>query len=150
MDKFTHKNTLMCLTIKAMYLDQNHLFIDATFSVHDNMKNHTGACAIFGKDMIGGSTKGHRINTPSCSASKVDGVYKNMPAILWMRYFLEAQGYPFRPTQVYQDNLGGKPLKTNEQSSSIKRTRYMNIRYVLLQMYRNVNTLQLTTAKLMK
>ena len=46
-----------------------------------------------------------------------------------MRYFLDAQGYPLRPTRVHQDNLSGKQLETNGRVPSSKRIRHMNIRY---------------------
>ena len=60
------------------------------------------------------------------------GVHESMSAILWMRYFLDAQGYPFRPTKVHQDNLSGKQLKTNGRASSNKRMRHLNIRYFFI------------------
>jgi hypothetical protein len=79
--------------------------------------------------MIDGSAKGQRINTTSSTEAEVVGVHENMPSILWMRYFLEAQGYPLKLTKVHQDNLSGKQLETNKRASSSKRTRHMNIRY---------------------
>ena len=81
---------LLCLTIEAVYLDENHWFIDAAFTVHDNMRSHTGAYATFGKGMINGSAKGQQINTTSSTEAEVVGVHESMPAILWMRYFLDA------------------------------------------------------------
>ena len=52
------KFLLLHLTIEATYLDQNHWFIDAAFTVHDHMQSHTGAYATVGKGMIDGSAKG--------------------------------------------------------------------------------------------
>ena len=52
-----HRTKFLCLTIEATYLDQNHCFIDATFTVHDDMRSHTGAYTTFGKGMINGSAK---------------------------------------------------------------------------------------------
>jgi hypothetical protein len=127
--KYMRRTKFFRLTIEAAYLDQNHWFIDAAFAVHDDMRSHTGAYATFGKGMIDGSAKGQRINTTSSTEAEVVGVHESMPAILWMRYFLDAQGYPLRPTKVHQDNLSGKQLETNGRASSSKRTRHMNIRY---------------------
>ena len=93
------------------------------------MQSHTGAYATFGKGMIDGSVKGQRINTTSSTKAEVVGVHESMPVILWMRYFIDAQGYPLRPTNVHQDNLSGKQLVTNGRASRSKRTRYTNIRY---------------------
>ena len=80
-------------TFEATYLDQTHWFIDAAFVVRDDIQSHTGAYATFGKGMIGGSAKGQRINTISSTKAEVVGVHESMPAILWMRYFLDAQRY---------------------------------------------------------
>mmetsp|Transcript_28930 Transcript_28930/g.61429 ORF Transcript_28930/g.61429 Transcript_28930/m.61429 type:complete len:191 (-) Transcript_28930:49-621(-) len=52
-----------------------------------------------------------------------------MPAILWTRYFLDAQGYPLKPSKINQDNLSAKLLETNRRGSSSKRTCHMKIRY---------------------
>ena len=78
--------------------------------------------------MIDGAARGHRINTTSSTMADVVGVHESMPAILWMCYFLNVQGYPLRPpTKVYQDNLSGKQLETDEIAPSSKRTRHTNI-----------------------
>jgi hypothetical protein len=63
------------------------------------------------------------------SGIEVVAVHDNMPSILWARYFLEAQGYPMRPSVVHQDNQSAMLLEANERGSSSKRTRHMNIRY---------------------
>ena len=60
------------------------------------------------------------------------GVHQSMPAILWMRYFLDVQEYLLRPTKVHQDNLSIKHLETNGRASSSKRTRHMNDRYLFV------------------
>jgi len=83
----------------------------------------------FGKGMIDGTSATQKINTTSSTECEVVGVHDNMPAILWTRYFLEAQGYPLRPSKIHQDNLSSQLLETNGRGSSSKRTRHMNIRY---------------------
>ena len=52
-----------------------------------------------------------------------------MPAILWTRYFLEAQGYGVQENIVYQDNLSAILLEKNGKASSSKRTKHINVRY---------------------
>ena len=47
--KYMHITKFLRLTIEATYMDKNHWFIDTAFTVHDNMKNHTGAYTTFGK-----------------------------------------------------------------------------------------------------
>ena len=93
---YMHRTKLLRLTIEAKHLDQNQWFIDAAFTVHNNMQSRTGAYATFGKGTINGSATGQRINTISSTEGEVVGVYESIPAILWMRCFLVAQGYPFQ------------------------------------------------------
>lgn len=127
--KYIRRTKFLRLTIEATYLDQNHWFIDGAFAVHDDMKSHTGAYMTFGKGMLCGSSSGQKINTTSSTEAEVVAVHENMPAILWTRYFLEAQGYPLKPSMVHQDNQSAMLLETNGRGSSSKRTRHMNIRY---------------------
>ena len=83
----------------------------------------------FGKGMVDGSSRGQKINTNSSTEAEVVAVHDNMPAILWTRYFLEAQGYPLNSSTVHQDNMSSMLLELNGRGSSSKRTRHMNIRY---------------------
>ena len=101
------------LTVEATYLDQNHWFIDGAFTVHHNMRNHTGAHMPFGKGMVNGSAKTQKINTTTSTGAEVVALYKNMPALMWIRYFLEAQGYPLKPTTLHQDNTSAMLLEMN-------------------------------------
>lgn len=127
--KYLRRTKFLRMRIEATHLDQNHWFIDGAFAVHDDMRGHTGAYMTFGKGMIDGTSRAQKINTTSSTECEVVGVHDNMPAILWTRYFLEAQGYPLKPSIVHQDNLSAKLLETNGRGSSSKRTRHMNIRY---------------------
>ena len=127
--KYIRRTKFLRLTIEATYLNQNHWFINGVFAVHDDMRSHTGAYMTFGYGMIDGSATGQKINTTSSTEAEVVAVHDNMPAMLWVRYFLDAQGYPLKPSEVHQDNLSARLLETNGRGSSSKRTRHMNIRY---------------------
>ena len=117
------------LTVEAAYLDQNHWFIDGAFAVYPDMRSHTGAYMTFGKGMVDGSAKTQKINTTSSTEAEAVAVYENMPALMWVRYFLEAQGYPLKPTTLHQDNTSAMLLELNRRESSSRRTRHMNILY---------------------
>ena len=117
------------LTVEATYLDQNHWFIDGMFAVHPNMRSHTGAYMTFGKGMVDGSAKTQNINTSTLTETAVVVVYNHMPAIMWVWYFLELQGYPLKPTMLHQENTSAMFLELNRRASSSRCTRHMNIRY---------------------
>ncbi len=50
------------------------------------------------------------------------GVDDLMPAILWTRMFLEAQGYSVTENVIFQDNQSAILLEKNRKASSGKRT----------------------------
>ena len=101
------------LTIEANYFDQNHWFIDRAFTVYPDTKSHLGAYMTFGMGMVEGSAKTQKFNTTSLTETEVVALYENMPAIMWTRYFFEAQGYPLKPTTLHQDNTSAMLLELN-------------------------------------
>ena len=127
--KYVRRTKFLKLKVEAHRLDKNHWFIDGAFAVHPDMKSHTGAYMTFGKGMVNGASSTQKINTTSSTEAEVVAVHDNVPAILWTRYFMEAQGYPMEPSVVHQDNQSAILLGTNGKGSSGKRTRHMNIRY---------------------
>ena len=127
--KYLCRTKFLRLTMEATHLDQNHWFIDGAFAVHEDMRSHSGSYMTFGRGMMNGSSNKQKINTTSSTEAETVAVHDNMAAILWTRYFLEAQGYPMKPSLVHQDNQSAMLLENNGRGSSSKRTRHMNIRY---------------------
>jgi hypothetical protein len=127
--RYVRRTKFLRLRVEAHRLDRNHWFIDGAFAVHPDMKSHTGAYMTFGKGMVNGASSAQKINTTSSTEAEVVAVHDNMPAILWTKYFMDAQGYPMQPSVVHQDNQSAILLGTNGKGSSGKRTRHMNIRY---------------------
>ena len=74
------------------------------------------------------STK-QTLNTRSSTESEIVGVDDCMPAVLWTRYFMEAQGYGIQENIVFQDNKSAILMEKNGKASSSKRTKHINIRY---------------------
>ena len=60
------------------------------------------------------------------------GVHEVMPQLLWTAQFLQEQGFDINDTILYQDNMSSILLEKNGRSSSSKRTRHMNIRYLFV------------------
>ena len=52
-----------------------------------------------------------------------------MYLVLWVRHFLESQGYTVTDNIVYQDNESAMILEKNGKRSSTKNTRHIEIRY---------------------
>ena len=107
-------------------------YVDASFAVHPNMRGHSGGGLSLGRGFpIVSSTK-QKLNTRSSTETEVVGADDFMPAILWTRYFMEAQGYTIRDNILFQDNKSAMLLEKNGKASSSKRTKHINIRYFFI------------------
>ena len=77
---------------------------------------------------ISGSKK-QILNTKSSTKSELVGVDDYMRMIIWVKYFLEAQGYIVSDNLLHQDNQSSIKLEQNGKASSGKRTRHIAITY---------------------
>jgi hypothetical protein len=93
------------------------------------MRGHTGGGLSMGRGFpIVNSTK-QKLNTRSSTETELVSVDDCMPAVLWTRLFLKAQGYGVQENIVYQDNKSAILMERNGKASSSKRTKHLNIRY---------------------
>jgi hypothetical protein len=102
-------------------------YVDASFAVHANMRGHTRGGLTMGRGYpIVCSTK-QKLNTRSSTERELMGVDDMMPSILWMRYFLKAQGYKVNDNVIFQDNKSTMLLERNGKASSSRRTKHINV-----------------------
>jgi hypothetical protein len=66
-----------------------------------------------------------KIPSKSSAESEIIGLYDKTGDILWMRHFLEAQGYKIQTNIVYQNNMSTLSLAKNGYVSSSKRTKHI-------------------------
>ena len=69
------------------------------------------------------------MNMQSSTETEIGAVDDFMAAILWIRYWLDAQGYDIFENIVYKDNKGAIILEKNGKASSSKYKSHMNIIY---------------------
>ena len=104
-------------------------WIDAAYTVHEDMKGHTGATMSLGKGSPYSSSNKQKLVTRSSTECELVGVHDVLPQVLWTRNFLEAQGYKVTDTVLYQDNKSAMLLENNGRMSSTKRTKHIEVRY---------------------
>jgi hypothetical protein len=73
-----------------------------------------------------------KLNTDSSTTLELVGVHQALPIVLWVKLFLEAQGYSIDENIIYQDNQSVILLEKNGNKSSSKRTRHLDIRYFMV------------------
>ena len=112
-----------------MYLKRMSWWMDASYGVHPDMKGHTGLTMSLGKGSVLSKSTKQKLNTTSSTEAELVGTFDGMLELLWVKYFLEAQGYHAERTVLYQDNKSAMLLEKNGQKSSTKRTKHINVRY---------------------
>ena len=120
------------LTLKVNDEGVLEWWVDASFAVHPDMKSHTGAVFTMGKGAAYTMSTKQKINTESFTEAELVGVDDALPNVLWIRRFLNAQGFTVNDNVVYQDNQSAILLERNGQKSSGKRTRHIDIRYYFI------------------
>ena len=103
-------------------------WVDASFAVHPNMRGHSGGGLSLGHGFpVVCSTK-QKLNTRSSTEAELVGADGFMPAMLWTRCFVLAQGHAAKDNVTMQDNKSAQLLEKNGKASSSKRTKRVNIR----------------------
>ena len=116
------------LTLEADDSQNLYWYIDAAFAVHHDMKSHTGAMLSFGKGAsIADSTK-QKVNSRSSTEAELNAVDDKISKVMWVKKFVEAQGFKIKLNIIYQDNESTIKLSNNGKASSGKRTRHFDIK----------------------
>jgi hypothetical protein len=68
-------------------------WVNDSFATHDNFQGHTGGTVPLGKGSITRVSKKQKINTRSSTEAELVGAHYMLPQIMWIRYFIEAQGF---------------------------------------------------------
>ena len=93
-------------------------WVDASLTVHHDMKSHTGRMISMGRGALYSTSSKQKMNTKISTEADMVGVDDLMPQILWVRYLLEAQGMKVSDNVVYQDNQS--TMKLEKKRKSIK------------------------------
>ena len=117
-----------CLTLESDGKWELIWSIDAAFAVHPDMKSHSGMTMTMGKGSVLSLSRKQKLNTRSSTEAELVAVDDCMAMILWVKYFLEAQGYK-STARVLQDNESAMKLEKNGHKSMGQRSRHINIRY---------------------
>ena len=117
------------LTLEADYEQTLYLYFDTDFSVHADMKIHTGSVFYLGKGIIVADYTKQKFNTRNLIESELIGVNDIIGKIFWTRRFLECQGFKVKVNIIYQYFTSIMKLQKNDKDSSGKRTLYYDIKY---------------------
>ncbi len=117
------------LTLGATSGGVLHWYVNAAFTVHPNMRGHSGGALMLGLGFPISSSGKQKLNTCSSTESKLVGVDNLMSLIVWSHNFLKAQGYAVVNNILHKDNRSAILLEQNGKMSSGKRTKHITICY---------------------
>ena len=80
-----------------------HWYIDGSHQVHEDCRGQTGSLVTFGAGAISSSSNKQKCNTKSSTETEIIALHDKLSDVIWMRYFVECQGYDIR----YGASLGG-------------------------------------------
>jgi hypothetical protein len=96
------------------------------------MKSHTGGAILFGTGAVLCKSTKQKLNTKSSTKAEVVGASDYIPNTIWLRMFLEAQGYSVTSNILYQDNQSAMRLEKNGWASAGQKSRHIDIHYFFI------------------
>ena len=127
---FLKKNIDDVRIIGASSLLELYTWIDAAYGVHDSdLKGHTGGCMSFGTGTVHQRSSKQKINVKSSTEAELVGSSEYVPYNVWLKNFLESQGYVINDNVLFQDNESTIKMQTNGRRSCTGNSRHVHIRY---------------------
>ena len=109
-----------------------HTWVDASYAVHGDMRSHTGGAISLGHGTLTCKSTKQKLNTKSSTEAEIVGASDFLPNTIWLRMFLEAQGYPVTENLFYQDNMSAIHLAKNGRLSAGQKSRHIDIRHFFI------------------
>jgi hypothetical protein len=112
-----------------------HWYIDGSHQIHKDCRGQTGSLATFGAGAVSSSSNKQKSNTKSSTKTVIIALHDKLSDVIWMRYFVECQGYTFDKCIIFQDNLSALSLEKNGRVSSSKSTKHIKAKYFPIKDY---------------
>jgi hypothetical protein len=107
-------------------------WVDASYTVHKDMKSQTGGIVLFGRGAVLSKSSKQKLNRKSSTRAELFGASDYLPySISWAKYFLEAQGYTLKENVFYQDNQSTIRFEKNGRNSCGPNSRHIYATYFL-------------------
>ena len=103
-------------------------YIDASWATHFDGHGRTGVVIMMANCAIAGWSFKQKMVTRSSTESEIVALSDGITQVMWLRYFLTAQGYTLPPTTVYQDNSAVMALMRGGRNTH-QRTKHLDVRY---------------------
>jgi len=108
-----------------------HWYIDGSH----HCRGQTGSLVTFGAGAVSSSSNKQKGNTKSSTETDIIALHDKLSDVIWMRYFVECQGYTIDECIIFQDNMSALSLEKNGRVSSSKRTTHIKAKYFPIKDY---------------
>ena len=119
----------MILCLEADDEQQLMWYVDTSFGTHNDLKSHTGSIFTHGKGALWNESTKQKVNTRSSTEAELVSIDDQISKIIWMKIFIESQGFEVDLNILYQDNQSTIKLAENVKYSSGRRTRHFDTKY---------------------
>ncbi len=120
-----------------------HWYIDGSHQIHEDCRGQTGSLVTFGAGAVSSSSNKQKCNTKSLTKTELIALHDKLSDLIWMRYFVECQGYTIDECIIFQDNMSALSLEKNGWMPSSKRTKHIKAKYFLIKDYYNTGEVDL-------
>jgi hypothetical protein len=120
-----------------------HWYIDGSHQIHEDCRGQTGSLVTFGAGAVSSSSNKQKSNTKSLTETEIIALHDKLSDVIWMRYFVECQGYTIDECIIFQDNMSALSLEKNDQMSSSKRTKHIKAKYFLIKDFNDAGEVDL-------
>jgi hypothetical protein len=118
--------------IGANSLTMFKTWVDAAYAVHDDMKSHTGGAMSFGLGVLNAKSCKQRLHVKSSTEAEVVGASDYLPWVIWVKKFMQKQGFEINSNTFFQDNQSAMKLEKNGRKSCGEKSRHIDIRYFFI------------------
>jgi hypothetical protein len=112
-----------------------HWYVDGSHQVHKDCRGQIGCLMTMGKGAAISLSNVMKFNTRSSTETELISLHNKLPDIIWMRYFVECQGYDIDEYIIFQDNMSSLSLEKNGRVLSSGRTKHIKANYFLIKDY---------------
>ena len=112
-----------------------HWYINGSHQIHEDCRGQTGSLVTFGAGAVSSSSNKQKSNTKSSTKTKIIALHDKLSDVIWMRYFVECQGYTIDECIIFQDNMSALSLEKKGWMSSSKRTKHIKAKYFRIKDY---------------
>jgi hypothetical protein len=87
-----------------------HWYVDGSHQIHEDCRGQTSSLATFGKGAVPSSLNKMKCNTNSTETELISFA-DILRDIIWMRYFVQCQGYDINKYVLFQNNMSALLLE---------------------------------------